>query len=158
MYQKILLPAKYKRIGWWILLPSTIIGIILINMNVEPAWLNVNVFAILNEELMGKTQAFVVTNTNVASTLIGVVFIIGALFVGFSKEKNEDEFIAQTRLYALLWAVFVNYILLIFALLFIYGMSFLSVMVYNMFTVIILFIIRFNYMLFKNSKSLPGEK
>ncbi|MEO8116544.1 MAG: hypothetical protein ABI653_02775 [Bacteroidota bacterium] len=158
MNQKILFSASYKKIGWWILIPSTIIGIIFIVMNVEPAWLDVKVFAILNQELLGKTQAFVVTNANISSTLIGVVFIIGGLFVGFSKEKNEDEFIAQTRLNALLWAVFINYIILILALLFIYGMSFLSVMVYNMFTVIILFILRFNYMLFKNSKSLPGEK
>lgn len=158
MYQKILFPASYKKIGWWILLPATLLGIFFIVMNVQPALLDMKVFAVLNEEFLGKTQAFVVTQTNITATCIGVVFILGGLFVGFSKEKNEDEFIAQTRLYALLWAVFVNYILLILALLFIYGMSFFSVMVYNMFTVLILFIIRFNYMLFKNSKSLPGEK
>ena len=158
MYQKILLPASYKKIGWWILLPAAMMGIVFTILNVEPNWLDVKVFAFLNEEFLGKTQAFVVTNANITSTLIGVIFIIGGLLVGFSKEKNEDEFIAQTRLYALLWAVFTNYILLILALIFIYGLSFLSVMVYNMFTVLILFIMRFNYILFKNAKSLPGEK
>jgi hypothetical protein len=69
--------------------------------------------------------------------------------VGFSKEKIEDEYIASIRMNALVWAVFVNYSLLIVAFIFIYDLSFLNVMAYNMFTVLLLFIIRFHYLLFK---------
>ena len=81
-----------------------------------------------------------------------------AMFVGFSKEKREDEFIAKLRLSSLLWAVWVNYVLLLFAFLFVYGTSFLTVMIYNMFTVLIIFIVRFNYILYKNAKSVSDEK
>jgi hypothetical protein len=58
----------------------------------------------------------------------------------------------------LLWAVFVNYILLLLSFIFIYGTRFFNVMLYNMFTVLIIFIARFNYVLYKNSKSLKNEK
>jgi hypothetical protein len=90
--------------------------------------------------------------------IVGVVFIVGALFVGFSREKKEDEFIANLRLSSLMWAVWVNYILLLLAFIFIYGMGFLHVMIYNMFTVILIFIGRFNFILFKNKMSNTDEK
>ena len=73
-------------------------------------------------------------------------------------EKNEDEYIAGLRLSSLLWAVCVSYLLLLIAFVLVYGTPFLNVMVYNMFTVLIIFIIRFNYLLHKNSKIVPDEK
>jgi biotin transporter BioY len=87
-----------------------------------------------------------------------VVFIIGALLVGFTKEKHEDEFIAELRLSSIFWAVWVNYIILLAAFLFVYGTPFLTVMIYNMFTVLIIFIVRFNFLLNKSTKAVPDEK
>jgi len=73
-------------------------------------------------------------------------------------EKVEDEFIANLRLNSLLWAVLVNYVLLLFMFLFIYGLAFLNIMVYNMFTILFLFIGKFNIALYRNSKSGPNEE
>jgi hypothetical protein len=87
-----------------------------------------------------------------------VLFLGGAMLVAFSKEKTEDEFIVNIRLTSLLWALLVNNILLLIAFVFIYGTTFFSVMVYNMFTVLIIFILRFNYLLYKNSKTVIDEK
>jgi hypothetical protein len=95
---------------------------------------------------------------DITNTLVGVVFITGAILVGFSREKKEDEYIANLRLSSLLWAVFVSYLLLLLAFIFIYGGAFFMVMVYNMFTVMVIFIIRFNYLLYKNSKPVSDEK
>ena len=99
-----------------------------------------------------------IVETNITNTLIGVLFIAGAMLVAFSREKQEDEFIGKLRLFALLWAVCVNYALLLIAFIFIQGFAFLTVMVYNMFTVLILFITRFNYLLYVNNKMMPVEK
>ena len=90
--------------------------------------------------------------------MVGVPFIIGALLVSFSKEKNEDEFIAEIRLSSLLWAVWVNYILLLVSFLLVYGSPFIEVMVYNMFTTLLIFIVRFNHLLYRNRKTVPDEK
>lgn len=153
MLHKLLLPNKYKKVGWFILIPATILGIILMFTSFESMSINAKVFAIFNNEILGKSQSFSFIYTNVTNTVVGILFIVGALLVGFSKEKNEDEFIENLRQSSLLWAVLVNYILLLFAFAFIYGTSFLSVMLYNMFTVLIIFIVRFNYVLYRNSKS-----
>lgn len=158
MSNKLLLPNKYKKIGWVILVPSTILGILLCFNEFGANWLHAPVFAIANDGINDNYKYFIVKDANITNTLIGSLFIIGAMLVSFSKEKNEDEFIAEIRLSSLLWAVCVSYILLLVAFVFVYGTPFLDVMVYNMFTVLIIFIIRFNYILHKNTKTAADEK
>lgn len=161
----LLLPNRLKRIGWWILLPSAIAGIMVTMTGYEAEWLNAKVFTLFYDEI-GLFQDDIATHfgpfawleTNVTNTLVGVLFIIGAMMVAFSKEKQEDEFIANLRLSSLLWSVWVNYLLLLVGFLLVYGINFLHIMIYNMFTVLIIFIIRFNYILHKNSTPAPDEK
>ncbi len=147
MQFKLLLPNKYKKAGWLILIPAFVFGIILITTNFSPVWLHAKVFNIFPDS---GDKLFKFGDENLTNTIVGVLFIIGALLVGFTKEKNEDEFIANMRLSSLLWAVLVNYILLIIAFIFIYESAFLNVMMYNMFTVLLIFITRFNFVLYKN--------
>jgi hypothetical protein len=158
MSSKLLLPNRYKKLGWLIFIPSAIVGIILACNEFGADWLWARVFSIANDGKEGNYMYLGTRNTNITNTVVGTLFIIGALLVSFSKEKNEDEFISEIRLASLLWAVWVSYILLLIAFLFVYGTPFLDVMVYNMFTVLIIFIVRFNYILYKNSKTVPDEK
>ncbi len=152
-----LLPSRYKTIGLILLVPAVIAGIAA-SAGYEANWLNAKVFTLFDTEIFGKSQWLKFVEANLTSTLAGALFIASAILVAFSKEKQEDEFIAKLRLSSLLWAVCVNYILLLLSFLFVYGVAFLTVMVYNMFTVLILFIIRFNYLLYKNNKMVPDEK
>jgi hypothetical protein len=158
MLNKMLLPNRYKKIGWIILIPSTIFGILLSYADFEGYQLQTSVFAFFSDGIFSNAQSFKFIHTNISNTLAGVFFIIGAMLVSFSKEKNEDEYIAEIRLSSLLWAVCISYILLLLAFLFVYGTPFLSVMLYNMFTILIVFIIRFNYLLYRNSKTAADEK
>ncbi|MFZ1677905.1 MAG: hypothetical protein WBP41_09700 [Saprospiraceae bacterium] len=158
MSNKLLLPNRFKMIGWCILIPTTIAGIILTITGYEAEWLSAKVFTLISDEIFGQTHFFTLISANVTNTVVGSLFIVGALIVSFSKEKKEDEFIANLRLSSLLWSVWVNYALLLIAFLIVYGLAFFNVMVYNMFTILIIFIIRFNYILYKNSKSMSDEK
>ncbi len=118
----------------------------------------IKVFALISDQVLEKRRFFSVIETDPALTILGVIFILGALMVAFSKEKIEDEFIAELRLSSMLWAVLVSYILLLLAFILVYGVVFLDVMVCNMFTVLLIFIIRFNYLLYKNSKLTSNEE
>ncbi len=162
MNNKLLLPHRFKTIGWVILIPMTILGIFATASGYELDWLNMKVFALFNDDLFFGSEdtsgSFRFIKTNVTLTLIGALFIVGGMMVGFSREKQEDEFIANLRLSSLLWSVWVSYVLLFLAFIFVYGMSFFSVMVYNMFTVLIIFIIRFNYILWRGTKSMADDK
>lgn len=72
-----------------------------------------------------------------------VVLMIGLLFVAFSKEKIEDECITKLRGDSLIWAVIVNALLIAVLSVFVYGGWFLYVSFFNLYAVLILFIIKF---------------
>ena len=152
MSKSLLLSNKFKKIGWMIFIPSLVTGLCLAFTGFEPGWLSGKMLSVFPS--LSSDRYFAVVHVNFVNTIVGLLFISGGLLVGFLKEKNEDEYIARLRLASLLWAVLVNYILLSVAFVFIYDTAFLSVMIYNMFTVLLIFIVRFNYILFRNSKSL----
>jgi hypothetical protein len=88
----------------------------------------------------------------------GLLLIIGGLLIVSSKAKSEDEFISKIRLESLLWATYVNYFILILTIIFIYDLIFFWILVFNMFTVLIFFIFRFNWVLYKSKKQIRDEE
>lgn len=87
-----------------------------------------------------------------------ILLTVGLLFISFSKEKIEDEYIAKLRGDSLIWAVIVNSILLAVAFLFVYGEGFLFVMFLNLYTLLILYIIKYNIALNNFKKSNDYEE
>ena len=158
MKTKLLFPNRFKRIGWILLVPSTILGILIIFNDFSFDFLGLKVFAIYSDDFFGSDTIFGLVKNNITDEIVGILFIIGALFVAFSKEKQEDEFIAKTRLESLVWATYINYAILIFCFLFFYSTGFFLVMIINMFTILIFFIFRFYLILYMSKKSLSHEK
>ncbi|MBN1650867.1 MAG: hypothetical protein JW857_06040 [Bacteroidales bacterium] len=153
-----LLPYSFKKIGWLIFIPSFILGILWLIFDFEPAFLDVNVIGLFSHDFM-KTRGFIaIFENNIANELIGVFIIVSGIFVAFAKEKNEDEFISKIRLESLLRATYLNYGILVFALIFIYDKSFFTVMIVNMFTVLLFFILHFNWALYKSKKAISDAK
>ncbi|MCP4977912.1 MAG: hypothetical protein GY931_17320 [Maribacter sp.] len=153
-----LLPHRFKKIGWLFFIPSAILGLFTIVYDWAPDILDVKVFGIFIEEIVGTKKYFGFIANNILNEILGVIVIISGLMVAFSKEKIEDEFISKIRLQSLVWATYWNYGILVLAFLFVYDFSFLWVMIFNMYTVIIFFIIKFNWSLAKLNKTLTYEE
>lgn len=155
-----LFPNKFKKVGWLILIPSSIIGLVTLISAYEPSFLDFNIPAIFVDELTlsDNQRLFGIVNNNILNDILGILIIVSSLFVAFSKEKSEDEYISKIRLESLVWAVYVNYAILLFSFLFIFDFSFLYVMIFNMFTVLLFFIIRFNWQISKLKKSAGYEE
>ena len=155
-----LFPNKFKRIGWLTLIPSVIIGLLTLIYEYEPSFLDFNVPAIFADELLVSVnrKTFRMVTNNILNEILGVLIIISTFLVAFSKEKSEDEYISKIRFESLAWAVYFNYAILILTLLFIYDFAFLWVMVFNMFTVLLFFIVRFNWQISKLKKSASYEE
>ena len=154
-----LFPNKFKRIGWFTLIPSAIIGLSTLIYEYEPSFLDFNVPAIFVDELFSvNKKTFRMVTNNILNEILGVLIIISTFFVAFSKEKSEDEYISKIRFESLAWAVYFNYAILILTFLFIYDFAFLWVMVFNMFTVLLFFIVRFNWQISKLKKSASYEE
>lgn len=144
----LLLPNRYKAIGWLIFLLFTVLGFFCILMEFKIPGFQ------LYHGIGGLTEDYNLTNE---LAVFGVT--MGLLMIVFAKEKCEDEYISMLRLKSLQWAVLLSYMILIVLNFSVYGLGFLMLLIYNMWTTLIVFIIKFNWSLYKLRKeTLKNEK
>ena len=148
-----LIPNKYKPLGWILFIIGIIGGMILMVGDYETEWLKVKMLALYSGEsiLSNDSGFFRIVENSIVDEIIALFIILGGLMVGFSKEKVEDEFIYKLRKDSLVWALLFNYAILVLAIIFIYDFTFFDVLVFNMFTPLIFFIIRFNFLKFRSA-------
>jgi len=84
-----------------------------------------------------------------------LVMALGLFIVAFSREKIEDEQIWHVRLDSLRWAIYINYLVLIASLIFIYDTA--HILELNLWVPLIFFIIRFRWVIFRLNRSLSRE-
>ena len=154
-----LFPHKYKKVGWWILIPAIILGVLCMIMpdilSISPKDVYQFIHPTGGKIVSGHSDFL---SGNLITTLTGILILIGGTFVGFSKNKEEDEFVEKIRFESLILAVYVNNIILLLCLIFVWGFDFLNVMIYNMFTTLLFFIFCFYLRLYLNKKTLKNEK
>ena len=106
----------------------------------------------------GENVWFTIANTDFQATILPIILIIGLLLIAFSKEKVEDEMIVKIREQSLIWAVLVNFIILIFGILLIFGLPYLRFLSLQIFLVLLLFIAKFNFELSRFKKITKDEE
>lgn len=148
MKNDLLIAHRWKLIGWVITIPAFIAGLYYMAQD-NPEGLEVTL-----PEWLGKflwIESFMSNEPPKAlallDELICILLLIGLLMLAFSREKIEDEWIQRVRLESFQWAILANSLLLMGFIIFTHGMPFLTVMVYNMFTPLLIFVARFYYVL-----------
>lgn len=150
MHTKFLLPHRAKIWGWVIAIPALAIMVMYLNFDYEFPFLDYT--GKKDPHLFDKGWLFNIEFNNFTDEIGGILLIIGLLLIALSKEKDEDERIRQLRLESLLWATLVNSIMMAVAIILFYNDLFLKVMAYNVCSTLILFIIRFNLIVYLERK------
>ena len=149
-----LFPTRYKSFGWMLFFPTLILGFLTVLNDWEPSWLDVKFPTLYNDSLSFSNKGwFKLVEVNILNDLLGILMIISSLLVAFSRLEDQDEYVSKLRLESLVWSVYANYVVLLFAFLLVGGFSFMWVMIFNMYTILFFYIIRFHWKLyqFKNS-------
>ena len=146
MKTRFLFPYKWRPIGYILLIVS--IGILAYNYFTIGSLSSSTALGNLNPIPLS------VWLETIKNDLTYIALILGLLVVGFSKEQIEDEQISQLRLDSLQWAVYVNYIIFILCIIFIYGMDFLGIVLYNTITPLVFFVIRFRWKIYSLNRLL----
>lgn len=165
MKKSYLFPTYFKKIGWIITLPLLLY--ILISIIFDLNWdFNFYMPAVYYDpnivtSLFGnnKESGFLaIAETSFFTTLFPIIIVIGLSFIAFSKNKNEDEYISKIREQSLVWSMIVGYFIFILFTLFIYGTPYISVVIYDIYIFLILFVCKFNFELYRLKKSLKNEE
>ena len=149
-----LFPNKYKKIGWVLFLGafSALLLASILEIDLD-SYLEVPVFAISSDKSLLASKYFTVITNGILGESLIILTIVGGLLVGFAKTKIEDELIQSIRLQSLALATYINYGFIIFATLFIYGFDYLNIIMLNLFTTLVFFILIFHYKLAKLNKA-----
>jgi hypothetical protein len=150
MKSSLLLPTRFSLIGFLLVIPSLVLGLLyrFRDFTVDFLTLDMSYKQPLGDKTINLDEQINLTDEVALTGLI-----VGLLFIAFARRKQEDEFIHHIRLQSWQWAVLINYSLLLLATWFVHGMSFIDVMMYNMLTVLIIFIVRFYVVLARNKNS-----
>lgn len=154
-----LFPNHFKLIGWILFIPALVFSIIIsfLDINLDKFWV-VKVFAFADDSILSDNQYFTITQNSIVDEVMLLCLVIGGILIGFSKLKIEDEFTTKIRYESLVWATYLNYGLILFFTVFLYGLSYLNVLFYNTFTLLLFFIIRFHYSIYKLNKATKDDE
>ncbi|SDD49990.1 hypothetical protein SAMN04488104_103340 [Algoriphagus faecimaris] len=143
---KILLPHRFHWIGWALFIPSAILALLTLSFEFEFEWLEL--------ANVRTPELFVNADENFTNELAVVLLFLSLFFVAFSKEKKEDEYIQKIRLDSILFACYGYFILNIIGALLFYGLDYFAFILFNMYSIPVLFILRFRWIMFKQGQSL----
>ncbi len=148
-----LLPYRVKGFGWAILTVGVAVGTLI---------LLAEMLSYLSESTPAlESFTRILENDNVVRILNNAALIgslAGAVLVGCSKEKFEDEMICVIRLNSLLQAFYLYIVAMCVAALFIYDFAFFYVMMVGLVAMPLLFVIIYRVRLYRLKKSLEDEK
>ncbi|MEJ7558572.1 MAG: hypothetical protein WKF66_09715 [Pedobacter sp.] len=143
MKNKLLLPVRFRKTGWIIFIITTIAFIVARKYEWEPSMLN---YTYTDNNGRGSS------GTNLLKEIFFTCWMIGLMMIAFSKEKNEDEYIAYLRLSSWQYSVFASLMISILGTWFIYGMNYLMFSALNMLTAPLAFIVIFNLTIYRTLK------
>ena len=148
---KLFLPNKLRIYGWVILLFGIILGVSRFYFGVKPEFLNIKVFAVYSKYF--ETNYFKVIENHVSEELTALLILVGLFIISFTKEKIENDSVSAIRYKSLIFTFYINTVLIALSFLFVYGFGFINILVINVFSPFIIYIILSRYFLSKILKS-----
>jgi hypothetical protein len=159
---KFLFNHKWKRISGWIFYLTIPVGIYLLFTDSFEDLLKIRVFSLFHSETIFTTsnteniigsRGFQWIENGILDEILTFVIIVSGIIHSFCKEKIEDELISKIRMDSLVLSLYINYGVLLFFNFFVYELSYFYVMVFHLFTILILFNLIFRYKLNIHYKS-----
>ncbi len=138
MKNSLLFPSNLRLYGCVLFLAGALLGIPNIFFEWQIGWLS---FETESRDIFSGRQ-------NLTDEIALTLLLIGLLILCFSSLKKEDERTLYLRLQAYQWSFVVNFLIILAGNWILYGEYFLYLMIFNLFTPLIVFLIRFYYLIY----------
>lgn len=150
MKSNYLFPTVMKKVGWCMFVPTAIVLILVITDVLSDELVSFPTLLIGDVGLFSGNQSMVTFGTEGMLYEIATLFVaLSLLFISFSKEEEEDEYVENIRMRSFVWAIKANTLLVILGTWFIFGTLYLELMIVFMYSMFLFFICKFNYELYK---------
>ncbi|MBS1630007.1 MAG: hypothetical protein JST27_08095 [Bacteroidetes bacterium] len=129
-------PFRWKYVALALLVASVALSVANNNYGFEFSWFSTRVVS------KGSIGA-VVENQNLTDELWTTGLIGSLMLLSFCRERIEDEYVRALRLRCWQWAIAVNYVLFLIADWLVFGLDFLGVILYNVITPLVIYLLIF---------------
>ena len=146
-FKNLFLPIRFRCWGLALLVPGFFMFYIRFYSAQQPEFLDFKVFAFASTYL--ETKYFSIIQNNISEEITGILSYIGLFFIAFSKENKEKPEYFEIRINSFFVAFFINSILTVLSFLFLYGLNFIEFLIFNLFSVLIIFFIIVQIRIFK---------
>jgi uncharacterized membrane protein len=150
VFRKFLLPPKFKLIGTSLLIIGILFGIIRFIYGIKLSFFDLKWFAVYSKYFETKSLTFLENNFGEE---IPILFIlIGLLFISLAKENIENEITTSKRIFAFVFSFYINSLFIIGAVLFTFGIGFVEMLIFNIFSYWIIYLIVFHFSTYKTKR------
>jgi hypothetical protein len=150
-----LLPRSFRFVGIFFFIIGLIIGIARFKFGLKPDFLDLKMFAFYSSYL--ETRYMEIIRNNMGEEFTGFFLIAGLFLIAFSREKDENEQKNELRLKAFFVAAWMNFLFLLVALFFTYGLAFIYMLMANMGISLLAYILVFRILLWQN-RSISSDR
>jgi|APIni6443716594_1056825.scaffolds.fasta_scaffold15535_2 hypothetical protein len=146
-----LLPGGFKPFGY----VFTGLGIVLIVIrfyySIKPEFFNWHVFAFYSSYLETKWMHLI--QNQMLEEIAGSLIISGSFMLAFTRENIENEHINMLRLKAFFISVYINTLISLLALFFIFGFGYFYFLIFNMESGILFYLVAFRIIMARTSSA-----
>ena len=150
MKKSYLLPVGFKKAGLWMVMPFFVLSVLClcgvlddVNLSAFDAWM---------PALVGYSGWFTIENTNLIDEIAMLGLLVSLVFIGLSRERDEDEMTAHIRMQSFVWSAWATSAAIALGIFFVYGIEFVTFMLVAMYLYLMLYAIKFNLAMYRERK------
>lgn len=136
-----LLPRSFRVLGYLFTFAGMILGIMRYYFGIKPDLFDQKVFALYSVYL--KTKTLKIESNQLIEEIAGLLLIVGLVMIAFAREKNENDQVNLIRLKSFFISIYLNTLFLIVSLFFTFGLAFIYMMILNLASQLLIYIIVF---------------
>ena len=150
MKKSYLLPVGFKKAGLWMVMPFFVLSVLCLCGVMDH--MNLSFLSAKMPALVDYSGWFTTNETNLIDEIAMLGLLASLVFIGLSREKDEDEMTAHIRMQSFVWSTWATSSVLALGILFVYDLEFLTFMFLAMYLYLMLYIVKFNLAMHRERK------
>ena len=150
MKKSYLLPAGFKKIGLWMVLPFFVLSVLCLCGVMDD--MNLSFLSVKMPALIDYSGWFTMNETNLIDEIAMLGLLVSLVFIGLSRERDEDEMTAHIRMQSFVWSAWATSAVVALGIFFVYDLEFVTFMFVAMYLYLMLYAVKFNLAMCRERK------
>ena len=150
MKKSYLLPVGFKKVGLWMVVPFLVLCVLCLCGVMDNV--NLSVLTTKMPALVDYSGWFTTNETNLVDEIAMLGLLVSLVFIGLSRERDEDEMTSHIRMQSFVWSTWATSAVIALGIIFVYDIEFVTFMLVAMYLYLTLYAIKFNLAMCRERK------